>query len=206
MVKNKNMVKITFASFDDEDYKVENLKYIMDNVIDSLVKNIYHILSIHPVFRSNNKSRKLKKKFNDPKTFDDYKNNLVATVDYLTSMDKGYNIFSKSKIKKIQDVVIIRNDFLEMLKEAIEFINCAIELREVNSNNNTHNYIKNVNKFSNSMINNILKIAQLAGHESVTSERIEDGFKNIFRDLVEYFKVNIDLAKMVIDSERMKRI
>ncbi len=205
MAKIKENITISLSVFAEEDYNINNIKYITDTVIDSMVKNLYCAVSAHSVFKANKNRKGLKSRLVEPEKLEDYRNNMVAAKEYLTSLDAGFDFMSKIKIKKLREAATARDEFLEMLGECIAFTNSAIILKGLYNTSNTRDYMKNVNMLSSGMIGNVLKMAEITDFPSVTNEKLGDGLKKIFKDLAEYFKTNIELSKMIIDHERMVR-
>ena len=205
MAKKQQKITISLATFSESDYNINNIKYIIDTVIDNTVKNAYYVLCAHAAFKAYKGRGNLKNKLVEPETLQDYKNNLVATHEYSKSLDVGFDFASKLKIKKLKETSEIRDEFLEILKECIAFVNGAIKLKDIEVNGSTREYIKNVNMLSSSMKGNILSMARMSDHPSVTNAKFGDGYKNIFEDLAEYFSANVELAKMIMDHERTIR-
>ena len=132
MKDKRKMVSLSFPTFSEEDCNIDNLEYIISTTIESIVRNLYKILSTHVYFRSLKDRNPLKKILVEPTNFQEYKGNLVNTLEYAKTLNFGFDFIEKLKINKLKQVSGARKEYLQLLSFAIEFIDLAIRLENIN--------------------------------------------------------------------------
>ena len=201
-------ITVRLPSFDEKDFTYDNIKDILDEVISGITKNIYYVLSFHSAFKAM-KGKLSKKTLNiniaQPQTLQDYENNLIAVKKAVERLEIGFNFANKLKIKKLKNTDKLREEFLEILKEAINFASYSVELSEFADGKNTRDYMKQASVYYGRMHKSLTNMAKLSDYPSLTIERYGEGYKNIFTDLAEYFRLNFELAKAVVSFEREVR-
>jgi len=205
--KKETKISISFSEFEKDNLRFENIKSIIDLAIEDVVRNIYIIMSSHTVFRGLHS--KLKKdssgRIDQPQTFEDYDFSLRLIKQHCDKLELGFNFAAKLKIKKLNDTAIIREEYSKMLKEAIDFVFYAIEIRKDKELKNERDYFKLINNYYSRMIASLTNLAKIADYPNLTIEKYGEGYKKLFESLANYFKLNVEMIKTIISDERETR-
>lgn len=205
MKKKEVKITIKFSQFSESDFNYDNIKYIIDVSLSDVVKNLYYVISIHPIFKaleSKFSRSKLKNKLSEPQTIEDYCNNLNIIKEACDNLGLGFAVASKLKSKKINKVSVIRQEYSEILKAVIDFTSSVYELNKIKDFYNTRNYIKQLNSFYSRMLNNLTSMTQVSDYPNLTIETFGEAYKNIFNDLSEHLKLLVEMVNAIVSHER----